>query len=176
MKIEYNKNLIKQEMKSSSVFKMNKKVLVAYHTKGGASEKYAQLIADTLNDYGLAIDTYNLKDTIPDITEYDILILGTGVRMFMVYRQWKKILKQKAIKNKQLFMFLSSGMAIEEPEKAVEKFLQPLVKKYDLNPDSLVSFPGVTPEKWAKYDDGPKNTMKPELAKTWAEEVFHKIQ
>jgi menaquinone-dependent protoporphyrinogen oxidase len=176
MKIEYNKNLIKLEMKSPKVIKMNEKVLVAYFTKGGASQEYAQVIADTLNDHGLSIDIHNLKDIIPDITKYDILILGTGVRMFMVYRRWKKILKQKAIKNKHLFMFLSSGMAIEEPEKAVEKFLQPLVKKYDLNPDSLVSFPGVTPEKWAKYDDGPKNTMKPELAKTWAEEIFHKIQ
>lgn len=154
---------------------MNKNVLVAYFTKGGASEKYAQVIADTLNEKKLKVNVHNLKDKIPSISEYDIIVLGTGVRMFMVYRRWKKILKQKEIKNKQLFMFLSSGMAIEEPDKAVEKFLKPLVKKYDLNPKSLVSFPGVTPEKWAKYDDGPKDTMKPELAKAWAEEISDQI-
>ncbi len=154
---------------------MDKHVLVAYFTKGGASEKYAQVIADTLKDKKIRVDVHNLKDKIPSISEYNIIVLGTGVRMFMVYRQWKKILKQKEIKNKQLFIFLSSGMAIEEPEKAVEKFLQPLVKKYDLNPNSLVSFPGVTPEKWAKYDDGPKDTMKPELAKAWAEEIINQI-
>jgi menaquinone-dependent protoporphyrinogen IX oxidase len=154
---------------------MDKHVLVAYFTKGGASEKYAQVIADTLKDKKIRVDVHNLKDKIPSISEYNIIVLGTGVRMFMVYRQWKKILKQKEIKNKQLFIFLSSGMAIEEPEKAVEKFLQPLVKKYDLNPNSLVSFPGVTPEKWSKYDNGPKDTMKPELAKAWAEEIINQI-
>ena len=154
---------------------MNKNVLVAYFTKGGASEKYAQVIADTLKEKGLKVNVHNLKDKIPSISEYDVIVLGTGVRMFMVYRRWKKILKQKEIKNKQLFMFLSSGMAIEEPDKAVEKFLKPLVKKYNLNPKSLVSFPGVTPEKWAKYDDGPKDTMKPELAKAWAEEISDRI-
>lgn len=154
---------------------MNKNVLVAYFTKGGASEKYAQVIADTLKEKGLKVNVHNLKDKIPSISEYDVIVLGTGVRMFMVYRRWKKILKQKEIKNKQLFMFLSSGMAIEEPDKAVEKFLKPLVKKYNLNPKSLVSFPGVTPEKWAKYDDGPKDTMKPELAKAWAEEISDQI-
>jgi menaquinone-dependent protoporphyrinogen IX oxidase len=154
---------------------MNKKILIAYYTKGGASEKYAHIIADVLTEKGLNVDVHNLKDKKISILEYDTLILGTGVRMFMVYRRWKKILKQKEIKDKDLYMFLSSGMAIEEPDKAVEKFLKPLVKKYNLNPDSLVSFPGVTPEKWAKYDDGPKETMKPELAKAWAEEISHNL-
>lgn len=177
MKIEYYENPIKLLTKSPlGVFKMDKKALVAYYTKSGASKEYAQVIADTLNDHNISVDICNLKDDIPHINEYDTIILGTGVRLSMVYRRWKKILKQKAIKNKHLFMFLSSGMAIEEPEKAVEKFLHPIVKKYNLNPDSLISFPGKTPEKWEKYDDGPKETIKPDLAKAWADEIIHQIQ
>jgi hypothetical protein len=50
-------------------------------------------------------------------------------------------------------MFLSSGTAIEEPDKAVEKFLSPLVERYNLKPKSLVSFPGKIPEKWSKLDE-----------------------
>ena len=155
---------------------MNQKILVAYFTKSGASEKYAQVIAETLTNHGLSVETKNLSQNVPDISEYNTLILGTGVRMSMVYRRWRKILKQKTIKSKQLFLFLSSGMAAEEPEKAVEKYLQPLVKKYNLKPDLLISFPGKIPEKWEKYDDSPKEKMNPDLAKEWAEKIASQIQ
>ncbi|HWR62908.1 MAG TPA: flavodoxin domain-containing protein [Candidatus Thermoplasmatota archaeon] len=154
---------------------MNRKTLVAYFTKGGASEEYAKVIVETLTENGLAVEICNLAHDIPEVAAFDTVVLGTGVRMFRVYRPWKKVLKQKALSNKQLFMFLSSGTAIEDPDKAVEKFLRPLVEKYDLKPKSLVSFPGKIPEKWAKLD-GEKETMKPEKAKAWAQEIAHQIQ
>jgi menaquinone-dependent protoporphyrinogen IX oxidase len=155
---------------------MNNKTLVAYFTKGGASEEYANIISETLTANGLSVEQVNLADTIPDISDFDVIVLGTGVRISMVYRRWKKVLKQKSIKKKHLFMFLSSGTAIEKPDKAVDKFLKPIVEKYELNPDLLVSFPGKTPEKWAKYDDAPKGKMNPDLAKTWAEEIIRHLQ
>jgi menaquinone-dependent protoporphyrinogen IX oxidase len=154
---------------------MSRKTLVAYFTKGGASEEYSKVIAETLEEYGLVVEICNLAIDIPDVTVFDTVVLGTGVRMFRVYRPWKKVLKQRALNDKHLFMFLSSGTAIEEPEKAVEKFLRPLVEKYNLKPKSLVSFPGKIPEKWAKLD-GQKDTMKPEKAKAWAQEIARHIQ
>lgn len=154
---------------------MDRKTLVAYFTKGGASEEYAKVIVEKLTENGLAVEICNLAHDIPEVAAFDTVVLGTGVRMFRVYRPWKKVLKQKALSNKHLFMFLSSGTAIEEPDKAVEKFLHPLVEKYDLKPKSLVSFPGKIPEKWAKLD-GQKETMKPEMAKAWAQEIAHQIQ
>lgn len=153
---------------------MNRKTLVAYFTKGGASEEYAKVIVETLRENGLVVEICNLAHDIPEVAAFDTVVLGTGVRMFRVYRPWKKVLKQKALSNKQLFMFLSSGTAIEDSDKAVEKFLRPLVEKYDLKPKSLVSFPGKIPEKWAKLD-GQKETMKPETAKAWAQEITHQI-
>ena len=154
---------------------MNSKILVAYFTKGGASEEYAKIIAETLTADGLTVETCNLAHNIPDIASFNTVVLGTGVRMFRVYRRWKKILKQKALDSKQLFMFLSSGTAIEEPDKAVEKFLRPLVEQYGLKPKSLVSLPGKIPEKWAKLDDQ-KETMKPDKAKAWAQEIARQVQ
>jgi menaquinone-dependent protoporphyrinogen IX oxidase len=149
---------------------MTNKTLVAYFTKGGATEEYAKIIAETLTANGLAVELRNLASDIPDVTACDTVVLGTGVRMFTVYRRWRKVLRQKALRGKRLFLFLSSGMAIEEPDKAVEKFLQPLMNKYSLTPTSLVSFPGKIPEKWAKLD-GEKETMKPEKAKEWAQQI-----
>ncbi len=154
---------------------MNSKTLVAYFTKGGASEEYAKVIVETLTENGLVVEICNLAHDLPEVAAFDTVVLGTGVRMFRVYRPWKKVLKQKALSNKHLFMFLSSGTAIEDPDKAVEKFLRPLVEKYDLKPKSLVSFPGKIPEKWAKLDSQ-KETMKPEKAKVWAQEIAHQIQ
>lgn len=154
---------------------MNNKALVGYFTKSGASQQYAEAIAKTLADDGIDVQTYNLAETIPDISSFDTIILGTGVRMFRVYRPWKKILKQKQLSEKHVFLFLSSGTAIDEPEKAVEKYLQPLVKKYSLIPKSLVSFPGIMPEKWAKLDDK-KQTFTPEPAQQWAQNILKHIQ
>jgi menaquinone-dependent protoporphyrinogen IX oxidase len=154
---------------------MNRKILVAYFTKGGASEDYAKVIAETLTESGLAVKLCNLAHDIPDVADFDTVVLGTGVRMSRVYRPWKKVLKQKTLGSKHLFMFLSSGTAIEEPDKAVEKFLRPLVEKYHLKPESLVALPGKIPEKWAKLD-GQKETMKPEKAKEWAQEIARQIQ
>ena len=39
----------------------------------------------------------------------------------------------------------------------------------------MVSFPGIIPEKWAKQDDE-KETMKPDMAKEWAQEIASQIQ
>ena len=149
--------------------------MVAYSTKGGASEQYAKTVAETLKSDGHNVEIYNLTNDIPNISNYDTIVLGTGVRMYMVYRRWKKILKQKTLHNKQLYMFLSSGMAIEEPEKAVEKFLDPIVAKYDLKPNLMVSFPGIIPAKWAENDEQ-KDTVKPEIAKKWAQEISRQVK
>jgi menaquinone-dependent protoporphyrinogen oxidase len=158
-------------LKLSGFVIMTTNILVAYHTKGGATEKYAKVIAETLTSKDYTVEICNLKEKIPSVDSYDAVVLGTGVRMFRVYGRWKKILRQKTLSSKHLFLFLSSGTAIEESsEKAVDKFLQPLVDKFDLTPKMMVSFPGKIPEKWAKMDDQ-KETVKPELAKEWAMEI-----
>ncbi len=149
---------------------MTMNILVAYHTKGGATGEYAKVIAETLTSKNHMVETVNLKENVPNVDSYDVVVLGTGVRMFRVYGRWKKILRQKTLSSKHLYLFLSSGTAIEEPDKAVNKFLQPLVDKFGLTPQMMVSLPGKIPEKWAK-DDDQKETVKPELAKAWAQEI-----
>lgn len=154
---------------------MTSKILVAYYTKGGATEEYAKVITETLTSKGFSVEIHNLAHDIPDVASYESVIVGTGVRMFRVYRRWKKILKQKTLSNKRLFVFLTSGTAIDKPEEAVEKFLRPVVEKYHLKPELLISFPGKIPEKWAKLD-GQKETMKPALAAAWAQQIATTIQ
>jgi menaquinone-dependent protoporphyrinogen IX oxidase len=154
--------------------RMAGKTLVAYRTKGGASETYAKTIAETLASKGLHADLVNLNEKVPVAADYDNVVVGTGVRMLMVYGRWKKVLKQKALKEKRLFMFLSSGTAIEKPDEAVEKYVKPIVEKYNLKPISIGSFPGAIPDKW-KDEKTKGETVKPEKAKAWAEEIAGKM-
>ena len=150
-------------------------ILVAYYTKGGATKEYAQTIYDTLKAHKLTVELHNLADGKPQIEAYDTIILGAGVRMFMVYRAMKKILKQKAVQNKELYLFLSAGMALDEPKEAVEKFLKPLAEKYNITPTSMISLPGKIPEKWVEKDSQ-KDPMKPDLAQKWAEEIIEHLK
>ena len=78
-------------------------ILVAYHTKGGATEEYAKAIAETLTSKDHSVETVNLKEKVPSVESYDAVVLGTGVRMFRVYGLWKKILRQKRIWQAQLY-------------------------------------------------------------------------
>ncbi len=50
---------------------MDNKVLVAYYTKGGASEVYAKVIAEILIANGHMVETCNLAQNIPDVAAFD---------------------------------------------------------------------------------------------------------
>jgi len=154
---------------------MTKRALVAFHTKSGASETYASAIAGTLAAQGIQADLVNLRDRTPEVSGYDAVIVGTGVRISFVYGRWKKILKQKELKSKKLFMFLSSGTAIEKPDEAANKYLSPIIAKYGLKPLLLGSFPGFIPAKMAETE-AQKNSVKPEMAREWANEIAAKLK
>jgi menaquinone-dependent protoporphyrinogen IX oxidase len=154
---------------------MTAKVLVAYQTKEGASELYAGAIAGTMKAKGFDVDLVDLKKAKPDIRKYEIIIVGAGVKISLVYGKWKSILKKKELADKKLAMFLTSGTAIEEPDKAINKYVQPIIDKYKLKPIAVGSFPGKVPEKFAEKDIH-KNAVKSELASAWAEKLAQKIE
>ena len=152
------------------------KTLIAYHTKSGASETYANVVAETLKTNGFEVNIINLINTKPDVSSYDLIIAGTGIRMFRIYGKWKKVLKHKDIGSKKLAIFLSSGTAVDKPQEAIEKWVNPLVEKYGLKPIAIGSFPGTMPEKFKEEKDKGKETMKPEIARQWAEELVQKLR
>jgi len=151
------------------------KTLIAYQTKGGATRTYAEAIAQSLKSNGFEVDLYDLKNTKPDITKYQLVIVGAGVRMFIVYGRWKKILKHKRLGETKFAMFLTSGTAIENPEEAIEKWVNPLIEKYKLKPLAVGSFPGIVPEKFDEKGTM-QNAVKPEIASQWAQEIADKLR
>ena len=80
-------------------------------------------------------------------------------------------LRREELKNKKLAIFLSSGVAVEEPETSKRKFLEPLVEKYGLHPVMCDAFPGKLPSD----GDELRDTMVPEVARQWAETLALKL-
>ena len=151
---------------------MDERTLLAYISAGGATERYAHIVADNLRLRGHAVDVIDLKrDNVPDLASYGSVIVGAGVRMGMVYRKGKRFLRRKDLEGKRLAIFLSSGVAVEDAAKAKTKFLEPLVEKYGLDPMMCDAFPGKMPGAGGKL----KDRTNPEIARLWAEELHVKL-
>jgi len=151
---------------------MQGKTLIAHITAGGATEMYANVIAETLRAGGREVDVKNLKrEKVADLSGYSSVVLGTGVRMFMVYRKGKSFLGRSDLKGKPLGIFLSSAMALDKPDEAREKFLDPLVERNGLSPLMCDAFPGKIPLGPGNLED----KTDPDIARRWAEEFARKL-
>jgi menaquinone-dependent protoporphyrinogen IX oxidase len=149
------------------------KTLLAYISAGGATAGYAEVIADVLRSRGHSVDLVDLKkEKVRDLTPYANVVLGTGVRMAMVYRKGKRFLARQDLEGKALAVYLSSGIAIEKPEEAKERFLTPLFEKLGLKPVLYDAFPGKAP-------GGPggrlEDKTEADIARKWAEELADRL-
>ena len=151
---------------------MAQQTAVVYYTKGGAAEIYADAVADVLAAAGHTVDIINLRDIRkPNLAGYDNVVLGTGVRIGMVYGAAKKFLKRDELKDKRLAIFLASGIAIDEPQRSEEKFLEPMISKYGLKPLMCDAFPGYVPG----HDETTPATVDPEIARQWATKLTARL-
>ncbi|MHC1591989.1 MAG: flavodoxin domain-containing protein, partial [Candidatus Helarchaeales archaeon] len=122
----------------------DKKILIAFGSRYGGTALIAKKIAELLEKNDLACSLFDLKSSKsknwPDITEFDGIIVGSGIMMGRWTGEAKKFLKKnkKILKEKQLplGLFVGSGTAVEDPEKAREKYLKKRAAKLEL--ESLV--------------------------------------
>ena len=99
-------------VKEQAPEKEESKTLVAYMTKGGATEEAANVIADVLREkFGLAVDVVNLRrQPNPDIAQYRNIVVGGGVRAGKVYKEAVEFVKQD-LSGKRVAFFICSGAA-----------------------------------------------------------------
>ena len=159
---------------------MNKTVLV-YITRWGATTETAMEIIDVLKaEYGIEVDLVNLKDKKHknlDISTYENIILGVSVAKFRWAKEGKKFLKknQEILKEKKLFVFVSSGGAgeayqerdFQKYEKLQKKWIDNHLKKYNLVFTSRRAFGGRFVGSLA--DRGDNRDWK--LIRDWASEI-----
>jgi menaquinone-dependent protoporphyrinogen oxidase len=122
------------------------KTLVAYESKGGATEEAAQKIAEILRSkYQLEVDLVDLKEQkVPDLTQYRNVVIGGGVRGGKVYGKALKFLEND-LSGKRVAFFVSSSWAGTPGsyENAKARFVENTLSKYPkINPVSTEAFGG----------------------------------
>ncbi len=130
------------------------KALIAYGTRYGATASTSEEIAKVLRQEDFDVDVVNTKKTkISDISEYDLVIVGSGMKIFRWTGEAEGFLKkfQDAFIQKKLAIFVSSAAQAtleyegktEEMEKAWQDYLVEKTVKYNLNPIAMAMFGGV---------------------------------
>lgn len=130
------------------------KALIVYGTRFGATARTADEIANVLNMAGYDVVVINAKEEkVSDISEYDLIIVGSGIMMGRWTGEPEKFLRKfrNELMEKKLALFVSSGgLPIleregksEEFEKEKTKYLDAKVAKYNLHPVATAWFGGI---------------------------------
>lgn len=127
------------------------KVLIVYGTRTGTAAITAQEIAQTFQKQNIEVKLVNVKkEKIKTITEYDLIVVGSGIQMGRWTGESEDFLKkfQKELASKKVALFVNCGSAAEKlnsdkPEIAINaktKYLEEKAAKYNLKSASLGFF------------------------------------
>ena len=130
------------------------KALVVYGTRYGATANSAEVIADTLRQEGFEVKIVDAKkDKVQSISEFDLVIVGSGIQMGKWTKEPENFLKKfkNDLSKKRLALFVSCGSAnpLSEGEQknqniadAKHKYLEAKVAEYGVKPVALGLFGG----------------------------------
>jgi menaquinone-dependent protoporphyrinogen oxidase len=123
--------------KSTEVSNLPNKTLIAYVTKGGATREAARKIADVLcAKFNLEVEVVDLKkQKMPDLNQFNNVIVGGGVRFGRVYSKAVEFLKNDFSGKKVAFYVCSSWAGTPTPESyknAKNKFVENTLAKCKL--------------------------------------------
>jgi len=130
------------------------KILIAYGTRYGATTSTTEEISKVLHGEGFEVKVVNLKDEkIKDISKFELVIIGSGMKMDMWTSKAKAFLNKFSgeLKKKKVAIFVSSGARAlmeykgehDEINRITKKYLENKASKYDLNPISMTMFGGI---------------------------------
>ncbi len=129
------------------------KTLIVYGTRYGATAGTSEEIAKVLREEGFNVKVANVKkEKIKDISEYELVIVGSGMRMGKWTDEAEDFLKnfRKELEQKKLAIFASTMKTVSEREGKTEDVaqmrkaaLEDKVAQYNLHPIALGFFGGV---------------------------------
>ncbi len=127
--------------------------LIVYGTRYGATAGTSEEIAKILGSEGFNVQVVNAKEEkIKDITEYDLIIVGTGVQMGRWTGEIEDFLKkhEAELKQKKMALFVSSMKTVAQREgktadvESARKWdIDNKLPKYSFQPISVGFFGGV---------------------------------
>jgi len=152
------------------------KTLIVYGTRYGATAGTSDEIAKVLREQGFDVRVINAKkEKIKDISEYELVIVGSGMRMGKWTDEADDFLKkfQKELEQKKLAIFASTMKTVSEREGKTEDVakmrkaaLEDKVVQYNLCPIALGFFGGVLDfNKMGFFFKRTMGFLKPQLEK-----------
>ena len=130
------------------------KALIVYGTRYGATTDTSEVIADVLRQKGLEVKVVDAKkDKIRGISEFELVIVGSGIRMGNWTKEPEKFLEkfQKELSKKKIALFVCCGSSNPSTEEektqkladAKRKYLEDRAVEYNINPIALGFFGGI---------------------------------
>lgn len=145
---------------------MSQRTLIAYQTsRTGVTRENANIIAGVLREeFDHQIDVVDLKaERVPDLAPYENVVVGAGVKIGRPYRRPKKLLRDKRLVGKRVAIFISSGMAGEDPEGATAKYERRVCTDWEaIRPVACQAFGGRMPQ------PGAPDWRDPDRVREWA--------
>lgn len=128
---------------------MTKKILIAYGTRYGATPEAAAVIAKILEkEFNFKVEIYTLKKgrKMPDITEFDHVIIGSGISQGKWVSYAEEFLDND-FDDKKVAVFVSSGLAGTKThyDEARKTYLEDVINKHNLKPVTMEAFGGRIP-------------------------------
>lgn len=126
------------------------KVLLVYGTRYGTTKGISDEIGSVINDNGLSAESFNLMEVnpknIPPLTQYDGIIIGTGIKMGMWTKVVKNFVKKRTaeLKKEQAAMgfYVCCGEAKNDINSAKEKYIHAKLEKFGIQPALIDAFAG----------------------------------
>ena len=115
------------------------RLLIAYASRFGSTSEISQEIGDILRQEDFNVDLIDLKGNsgkIPNLSDYEGILVGSGIRMGRWTKEGLDFLKNncKELSQKNLGLFVSSGEAANPKtyDQAKKKYLEDILKKIGL--------------------------------------------
>lgn len=126
------------------------KSLIAYGTRYGSTSKIASFMADVLREERFDVEVVELTNkekTSYDLTHYDLIIIGSAIRMGKWTNQVLDFIKrnERTLASKRAAFFVSCATALDHDKKsqARSEYLEKVVRRFPLiSPIALGLFGG----------------------------------
>jgi menaquinone-dependent protoporphyrinogen oxidase len=152
---------------------MSKKVLIVYGSRFGCTEEVSQKIGTILQDQGIEPELVNLRKTKsknwPSLDQFDGVLIGSGIKIAKWTKEPKSFMKKNkdALNSKKVGMFVCSGTAAVDKNRAREEYLEKVMNELGVKSDVYDAFGGVMD----LSEDSPLGFLDKKMLKTGVKEM-----